>query len=247
MAVPDFQTMMLPLLKLAADGQHYTLAEAVERLAQEFRLSEDDRKQILPGGKTRLYNRTSWATTYLEKACLLRRVKRGVYELTERGREVLASAPAAIDITYLQSRFPEMSEFRKGRSGGEVAGEELPATFNVADGTWNQRAGVGERVQETVERSIPDDETRRAALNVLALAIDNAAEELGNAWWVRETEQGLRVMTGRLLACEVGRSKMRVSVIGPVSDDVRRALGADPEKDEEFKSILRRAHTDVSC
>jgi hypothetical protein len=155
--------------------------------------------------------------------------------LTDRGRDVLASPPAAIDVAFLESRFPEISEFRKARSSGELAGEEPPATFNTADGTWNQRAGVGERVRETMELSIPNEAIRRAALHFLALAIDNADEERGNAWCVRETEQGLRVMTGRLLACEVARSKMRVSVIGPIGDDVRGALGAEAEKDEEFK------------
>jgi hypothetical protein len=72
-------------------------------------------------------------------------------------------------------------------------------------------------------------------LHFLALAIENADEECGNAWCVRETGHGLRLMTGRLLACEVARSQMRVSVIGPIGDDVRDALGADAERDEEFK------------
>jgi len=67
MAVPDFQTLMLPLLKLASDGQQHTLAEAVERLALEFQLSEDDRTQLLRSGQTRLYNRVGWTTTYLRK------------------------------------------------------------------------------------------------------------------------------------------------------------------------------------
>ena len=75
------------------------------------------------------------------------------------------------------------------------------------------------------------------ALQFLALAIENADEERGNAWYVRETEHGLRLMTGRLLACEIARSKMRVSVIGPIGDDVRGALGAEAENDEEFKKI----------
>ena len=79
--------------------------------------------------------------------------------------------------------------------------------------------------------------SRRAALHFLALAIENADEERGNAWYVRETEHGLRLMTGRLLACEVARSKMRVSVIGPIGDDVRGTLGAETEKDEEFKRV----------
>ena len=237
MAVPDFQSLMLPLLKLAGDGQQHTLAEAVERLAQEFQLSDDDRKELLQSGQTRLYNRVGWTTTYLKKAGLLQAVGPGRFQLTDRGRDVLASPPAAIDVAFLESRFPEMSEFRKARSRGEVAGEEPPATFNTADGTWNQRAGVEERVRETLELSIPNEAIRREALRFLALAIENADEERGNAWYVRETEHGLRLMTGRLLACEIARSKMRVSVIGPIGDDVRGALGAEAEKDWEFKKV----------
>jgi len=60
MAVPDFQTLMLPLLKLASGGERHTLAEAVEQLAQEFQLSDDDRTQVLGSGQTRLYNRVGW-------------------------------------------------------------------------------------------------------------------------------------------------------------------------------------------
>ena len=90
---------------------------------------------------------------------------------------------------------------------------------------------------QMMELSIPNEATRRAALRFLALAIENADEERGNAWCLRETGQGLRLMTGRLLACEVARSKMRVSVIGPIGDDIRGILGAEAEKDEEFKKI----------
>ena len=163
MAVPDFQTLMLPLLKLASDGQQHTLAEAVEQLAQEFQLSDDDRAQLLKGGQTRLYNRVGWTSTYLKKAGLLQAVGPGRFQLTDRGRDVLASRPTAIDVAFLENQFPEMSEFRKVRSKGEVAGEEPPAIFNAANGTWNQRAGVDERVRETLELSIPNEELRRDA------------------------------------------------------------------------------------
>ena len=237
MAVPDFQTLMLPLLKLASDGQQHTLAEAVERLAQEFQLSDDDRAQLLRSGQTRLYNRVGWTTTYLKKAGLLQAVGPGRFQLTDRGRDVLASRPAAIDVAFLESRFPEYLGVPKGRSRREVADEEPPAIFNAADGTWNQRAGVEERVRKKLELAIPNEATRREALRFLALAIETADEERGNAWYVRETEHGLRLLTGRLLACEIAPSKMRVSVIGPISEDVRGALGAEAEKDLEFKQV----------
>ena len=196
MAVPDFQSLMLPLLELANDGQQHTFTEAVERLAQKFRLSDDDRKQLLRSGQTRFYNRVGWTTTYLKKAGLLQAVGPGRFQLTDRGRDVLASRPATIDVAFLESRFPEISDFRKGRSRREVADEEPPATFNAADGTWNQRAGVEERVRETLELSIPNETIRREALRFLASAIENADEERGNAWYVRETEQGTSAYDG---------------------------------------------------
>jgi hypothetical protein len=237
MAVPDFQTLMLPLLKLAGDGQQHTLTEAVERLAQEFRLSDDDRAQLLRSGQTRFYNRIGWTTTYLKKAGLLQAVGPGRFQVTNRGRDVLASRPVTIDIAFLENRFPEMSEFRKVRSRGQVSDEEPPATFDARERTWNQRPGVEKRVRETIELSVPNEEIRRAALQFLASAIESADEERGNGWCIRETEQGLRLMTGRLLACELARSKIRVSVIGPIVDGVRGALGVETEKDEEFKKI----------
>ena len=194
MTVPDFQTLMLPLLKLASDEQQHTMAEAVERLAEEFQLSEEDRKQLLKSGQLRLYNRIGWTTTYLKKAGLLRAVGPGRFQLTDRGRDILASRPASINVAFLESRFPEMSEFRKARPKEESPGEE-PA-FNPADGTWNERASVEERVRETMESSITNESIRHAALSLMAMAIDAADEERSNAWSVRETERGLRLTVG---------------------------------------------------
>src|SRR5262245_49367480 len=90
MAVPDFQTLMLPLLGLAADGEEHSLAEVIERLADEFQLSSEDRAQLLKSGGTRLYNRVAWTSTYLRKAGLLRATAPGRFLITDRGREVLA-------------------------------------------------------------------------------------------------------------------------------------------------------------
>lgn len=236
MAVPDFQRLMLPLLKLAEDGQVHTLVETVERLAQAFQLSDSDREELLQSGQTRLYNRVGWATTYLKKAGLLEAVGPGRFQLTDRGRNILARPPATIDVAFLASRFPEITEFRRSRSR-EPEGEEAPVTFNAADGAWNRRAGVEERVRESMELAIPNEVIRGEALRFLAFAIENADEECSSAWYVRETAYGLRLMTGRHLACEIGRSRMRVSVIGPIGDDVRGVLGAETDLDEEFKKI----------
>jgi hypothetical protein len=236
MPVPDFQTLMLPLLKLAADGQQHTSAEAYESLAQQFQLSAEDRAQVLQNGQPRFNNRVGWATTYLKKAGLLQSVGRGLFQLTDRGRDVLAADPHAIDIAFLESRFPELVEFRRSRPKTDSDGENAPAEFN-ADGTWTHREGVEDKVREMIELSIPDEPARRGALSFLAAAIENADEERSDAWYLRDTGRGLRLMTGRLLAFEVARSKMRVSIVGPVTDQVRAALGSDSEADEEFKWV----------
>src|SRR5262245_17594478 len=119
MAVPDFQSFMLPLLRLAADGEEHSLAEAVERLADEFQLSSEDRSQLLKSGGTRLYNRVAWTSTYLRKSGLLRATAPGRFQVTDRGQEVLASKPTTIDVAYLESRFAEMQEFRgKAQASG---------------------------------------------------------------------------------------------------------------------------------
>ena len=157
----------------------------------------------------------AWTTTYLRKAGLLQAVGKGRFRITDRGREVLAGKPAAIDVAFLESRFEEMQEFRgaKAASGGED--EEPPATFDHAAGAWTPREGVEERIREKLERSIPNEGTRRSALELLAFAIENADEERADAWYVKETSHGLALMAGRLLACKVTRSRARISIIGP--------------------------------
>jgi hypothetical protein len=236
MAVPDFQSFMLPLLKLTADREEHSLAEAVERLAQEFQLSDEDRAQVLRSGQTRLYNRVAWTATYLRKAGLLEAVGKGRFRITDRGREVLAAQPAAIDVAFLESRFQEMQEFRGSRAGGGED-EEPPAAFDHAAGAWVLREGLEERIREKLERSIPNEETRRAALALLAFAIENADEERADAWFIKETSHGLALMAGRLLACKVTRSKAKLSVIGPITEEVRAAVGAEPEDDDDFKKV----------
>ena len=77
MTIPDFQTVMLPLLKLAADKE-WRISDAVERLSDEYQLSQEDRASLLPSGRqTTIRNRVAWAKSYLIKADLLKPTKRG--------------------------------------------------------------------------------------------------------------------------------------------------------------------------
>jgi restriction system protein len=120
MAVPDYQSLMLPLLKVAADRDEHKLNEATELLAQQFKLSEQDRKELLPSGKQRKFdNRVHWARTYLVKALLLTNAGRSKIRITDRGLDVLRNNPSQINVKFL-SQFPEFIAFRDGRTNGET-------------------------------------------------------------------------------------------------------------------------------
>jgi restriction system protein len=112
MAVPDYQSLMLPLLRFAADGNEHRLSEAIEILAQQFHLDDQDRKELLPSGRQRKFdNRVHWARTYLAKAHLITPTGRSRFCLTEQGAKVLRENPPQINVKYLE-QFPEFVEFR---------------------------------------------------------------------------------------------------------------------------------------
>ena len=130
MAVPTYDQLMLPLLRLAGAGRASDLPTAEKLLAEEFQLSADDRALKLPSGQqTALRNRTGWASFYLMKAGLLNKPKRGFLEITSRGRDVLKSPPLNIDKAYL-STFPEFVEFLMGSSTNQGANSQPASTMN---------------------------------------------------------------------------------------------------------------------
>ena len=115
MAVPGYQDFMLPLLRIAGDGQEHRIADAMETLAAEMGMSDEDQALLLPSGlQTRYYNRVTWAVTYLTKSLLLNRIGRGRFRITPRGMEVLGRNPVRIDNHFLD-QFPEYREFKTKR------------------------------------------------------------------------------------------------------------------------------------
>jgi restriction system protein len=107
MPVPDFQSMMLPFLQFAIDGNERELSEVTEHIAQHFNLTPADREESVPSGnQTRLGNRVGWCRTHLKQAGLIEYVRRGVFRITERGKQVLAQQPDALSLKFLD-QFPE--------------------------------------------------------------------------------------------------------------------------------------------
>lgn len=102
MGVPGYQELMLPLLKIAADGREHRISDAMETLAAEKNISADDQAVLLPSGtQTRFYNRVTWAITYLTKSRLAERSGRGRFRITPRGLEILQQDPPRIDNHFL--------------------------------------------------------------------------------------------------------------------------------------------------
>jgi restriction system protein len=136
MAVPDYQSVMLPLLQFAArKGTEISTSEAVEALATELGLTEDDLKEMLPSGiQSTFVNRVGWASTYMKKAGLLEATRRGFYQITDRGRDLLKKQPKTINVKLLK-QYPEFLEFQqlKGtRSVDKVAESKGSSDISTA-------------------------------------------------------------------------------------------------------------------
>lgn len=159
MPVPDFQSLTLPLLQLAADGREHSLAEAREALASKFELTESDRRELLPSGhQPKFTNRVAWAKVYLQQAGLLMSPRRGHFQISPRGAEVLNSPPARIDIKFLE-QYPEFTTFRGPRAEKALPDQQAP-----------------EREPETPDEALEDSYLRvRASLASELLARVKAA------------------------------------------------------------------------
>jgi restriction system protein len=114
MAIPTYQNIMLPLLKITGDSKEHLMRDIIEQLAIDFTLSETERNQLQPSGLMRLFdNRCHWARKYLKEAGLVEAVRRGVILITQTGKKVLSSNLSQIDTKYLR-QFPTYIEFEKG-------------------------------------------------------------------------------------------------------------------------------------
>ncbi len=124
--IPDYQSLMLPLLRLVSDKQEYKYRDLIEKLAIEFQLSDEERKEPLASGNQAIFdNRVGWAKTYLKKAGLIDAPKRATFVITELGLQTLKENPDRIDAKYLR-KFPAFLEFvHAGKTESEGEGEAI--------------------------------------------------------------------------------------------------------------------------
>ncbi|WEJ09949.1 winged helix-turn-helix domain-containing protein [Sinorhizobium prairiense] len=125
--IPDYQALMLPVLRLASEGET-RVADVAERIADDLGLTPEEREELLPSGRQRLlHNRIHWAKFYMSKAGLIASPARGRFLATDKGKALLATAPERIDVALLM-REPEFRNFyrNEGCDGGEESTTTRP-------------------------------------------------------------------------------------------------------------------------
>ncbi|WP_419937757.1 restriction endonuclease [Candidatus Palauibacter sp.] len=150
MSVPDFQSLMLPVLTALSHGQPTTVSEIRKQVAIAEKLSADDIQQLLPSGRQAVFaNRIAWALVHMQRAGLVARVSRGVYERTRTGDELLRSKPSRIDMKALRE-YPSYAQWRT---------------------TERETSSTGEKLEQSTEEATPEE-----ILDQAAKALDHALE-----------------------------------------------------------------------
>jgi len=185
MAVPDFQTWFMPLLKSLSDGKDHKMSDLYQSLADDMGLTSDDRAQLLKSGAQPVFeNRIGWARTYLKKASLIEAPSRGVVRITERGRSVLGKPPEKLNVKFLR-QFPEFVEFhtfRPEQTGPiatpvEVAQESPLDTLERVHGELEQQ--LADEILERVKKAPPAFFERLVVDLLLAMGYGGSREDAG--------------------------------------------------------------------
>jgi restriction system protein len=166
---------MLPLLEVLADGRERTAAECREALASRFSLTPEDLEARLRSGVNVFADRVHWTATYLVKAGLLVRPRRGALQITERGLELLAESPERIDVALLANRYEEFRAWQRGsRQAVENTFPGGPATAPGALSPEEALVSSYEQIRESVEadlldrvRSVSPDRFEKLVLDLL--------------------------------------------------------------------------------
>jgi restriction system protein len=163
MAVPDFQTVMRPVLVALEDGEPHSPTAIRSVVANHFSLTTEDLEKEIPSGRAKSFqNRVGWALTYLFRSGLISRPKRSTYRLTERGKKVLADHPKRVDLKVL-SQFDEFKEFTQSKSTDsktpiakpEATGDQTPEE-QIDHAYGELQAALAAEVLDRVQEKSPD-------------------------------------------------------------------------------------------
>ena len=123
--LPDYQSIMLPLLKKISDGKTYKFRDLIDILSKYFELTEEEQKELLPSGQQSIFdNRVGWANTYMKKAGLIKSEKRGYLQISEIGQKVLLENPNVINVKFLK-QFDSFNKFSNSKKNGSTKSKEI--------------------------------------------------------------------------------------------------------------------------
>ena len=187
MPIPDYQSLMLPVLRVAEDREEHAVSAMRQRIANELNLSDDETAARLASDSQTIFaNRIGWAVQYLKSAAAIRAVRRGVYQITERGSLLLKSQPPEITVRLLR-QYPEFIEFegKRSESGPSSAPtppqeetkatpeESLESSFRVL------RDALGRELLELIKNGTPAAFERLVVDLLVAMGYGGSVEDAG--------------------------------------------------------------------
>jgi restriction system protein len=167
MTIPDYQSLMRPLLAFGADGKEKNINDAINGIAKQLNLSEEELHQLVSSGKQTIFsNRVHWARTYLDKADALKRTRRSHFVITDRGKELLASHPTYIGVKDLK-QFPEFIAFHSPKDG---SGAEAKNLSPVTESDVQETAATPEETIQIAETQIFQNLKSQLLVRILELS-----------------------------------------------------------------------------
>jgi restriction system protein len=155
MPVPDFQSMMLPILTILKDGHELIVRELTSKVAEHFHLTEEERREQVPSGtQTQLVNRVAWAKIHMQRAGLLQSPRRAAIQITSLGSKVLNESPTAISCRYLK-QFPSYVAFTTPKKAGDPTTLDHEAT-QVLEATVTPKELIETSIQTLYKATVAD-------------------------------------------------------------------------------------------
>ncbi len=189
MPIPDYQTVMLPILEVVSDGREYNIHEIVKQISDRYNLSDDEQQQTIPSGTiTTIRNRVGWAKTYLKKAGLLEQPKRGQIRISDEGKAVLSQGLKRIDAKWL-GQYPSFVEFKnkkkdKGNGNGEkpeIEDEKKTPEERIDDSYQTLRAALADDLLEQIKAASPKFFEHLVVELLVAMGYGGSIEDAGQA------------------------------------------------------------------
>ena len=194
MAIPTFQEVMLPLLEILADGKEHSTGakgDVVPAVCGHFQLTEDERNELLPSGKSRtIVSRVGWAKTYLKIAGLVEQARRSVVRISDEGRKLLAEKPTRIDCKLLD-RYPAYQEYMQKHIQSRKQPDKPPGKITpppeltpeelLEDSYQTLRDALADDLLDQIKSCSPEFFERLVVELLVAMGYGGSIEDAGQA------------------------------------------------------------------